>query len=186
MSKHDDIFSLGNFISEQTKAGGLNETINEIVKALWNEYKEFDIKTDCTIITADFGRLGSLVFRTVDEYEDNKPLIYKEGSYDYISIISKCTKRILWTDYNDTEPYNRQSGLYCDGASFESLGHPVKQTKEYREFNSTINYIINISFGVWGYSYNTYYNSITFGICIKNNKVDEFVNKLRIILGKTI
>jgi hypothetical protein len=55
---------------------------------------------------------------------------------------------------------------------------------DYREFQATYDYTSNISFGVWGYDYNNYYNSIRFGLCISTNKVEEFIAKLRLLLNK--
>lgn len=179
-----DLLSLHNFVTEHKEAGKLSvETSNEVEK-LWNEYKQSTVETDCAIISADFGMLGSLVIRYIASIDDPKKLKYESGSYDYVSVKTDKTKRILWTDYKDIEPYNRQSGLYCDGASFESLGAPIIEKKDYREFIDEGNFKSNISFGVWGFRYNDFYGSISFGICIKKELVDEFIQKLRVIISK--
>lgn len=179
-----DLFFLQNFISENTSAGGLTLEISDEIEKLWNEYKLATIENDCAIISADFGRLGSLVIRYIASIDEDKELKYKSGSYDYISVKTEQTKRILWTDYKNIEPYNRQGGLYCDGASFEYFGKPVVEKPEYREFIDEGKYPSNISFAVWGYRFNEFYKSITFGICIKKELVEEFVEKLRKIVGK--
>jgi hypothetical protein len=174
---------LADFINENMKSGKLTSETNEQVESLWNQYKLSEVKEGRTIINADFGVLGSLVLRKIINADKEYKLEYKSGSYDYISV--KCsTRRILWTDYSKTEPYNRQGGLYCDGASFEGLGSPVKETPEYREFDATDKYTSNITFGVWGYKYNDFYGSILFGLCIKNELVKEFIEKLRQIIKK--
>lgn len=176
--------SLTNFIEENKKSGGSTSKISKQVKQLWNEYKLPSLQKDCSIICAEFGNLGSLVIRRVKSFDDNKAFKYESGNYDYISIISDQEERILWTDYKEIQPYNRSGGLYCSGASFEHLGKPVVEKKEYREFNSKHNYTNNIMFAVHGYDYNSYYKSIQFGICIETSKVKEFIDKLRVIIDK--
>lgn len=170
------------FMEEQAKAGGLDKEISNRVKSLWNEYKEINIKEDCSILCADFGALGSIIIRDIISCEPEK-LKYESGEYDYISI--ECnTKRLLWTDYSDVEPYNRQSGLYCGGMSFDMLGPPIFQCEEYREFQNKDKFQSNICFAVWGFDYNDFYNCVRFGICVKIEKVDSFLIKLRKIIGK--
>lgn len=177
-----------NFMLENINSGGISKEISDEVKLLWNEYKKDYMNKNDSIITCDFGNLGSLVIRDVSvpdvKFISQNKLKYQSGSYDFVSIRSDKTKRILWTDYQDIEPYNRQSGLYCDGASFDMLGEPVYQCSDYREFNVTDNYLNNISFAIWGYSYNDFYKSIEFGLVIEKDKVDEFIIKLRKIIGK--
>jgi len=169
-------------MKEQHAAGGLPIYLSHKIQTLWELYKEDEVLDDCAVITAEFGKLGSVVIRTIVECEPQK-LKYESGNYDYISI--KCeTQRILWTDYSDTEPYNRQCGLYCSGASFDMLGDPIFECDEYRIYRHKDEYISNISFGVWGYEYNDYYGSIRFGICIKKDKVEEFIEKLREFIKK--
>lgn len=174
---------LGTFMLQNKLAGGLPVEISDHVKALWNEYKQPKLADNCAIISADFGSLGSLVIRYIATCGEDT-LKYEPGSYDYISIRSRGTKRILWTDYANEEPYNRHGGLYCDGASFDTLGEPVKKTDDYREFQNEQEYTHSICFGVWGFDYNDFYGSVRFGMCIKKEKVEEFVSRLRDIIGK--
>lgn len=178
-----NLMELGNFIHENKMVGGLPIEKAEKVKELWNAYKLDEITKDCSIIVGDFGNLGSLIIREVIETKPFQKLKYEEGSYDFVSIVSK-QRSILWTDYSDIEPYNRQSGLYCGGASFEYTGEPVKKEYGYREFDFAYNHLSNISFGVWGFEYNDYYQTVRFGICLKKEHVDEFIDKLRKIIGK--
>lgn len=179
-----DLLFLHDFVTEHKKAGKLSAETSAEVEKLWNEYKQPTVENDCAIISADFGVLGSLVIRYISFTADHNQLKYEGGSYDYISVKTDQTKRILWTDYKNEEPYNRQSGLYCDGASFEMLGSPVVEKEDYREFVDEGKFPSNISFGVWGFRYNDFYGSITFGISIKKEMVDEFIQKLRIIISK--
>jgi hypothetical protein len=179
-----NLLFLHDFITENKKAGKLTKEQSDKVESLWNKYKLSTVEPGTSIIQADFGTLGSLVIREVESTTFDKPLKYESGSHDYVSIIAPTTKRILWTDYSQTEPYNRQGGLYCSGSSFESLGFPVIEKPDYREFVATDKYPSHITFGVWGYRYNDFYGCVTFGICIKNELVDEFINLLRTIINK--
>ena len=175
---------LGNFIRENKKSGGLSIEISNQVEKLWKEYKLDKTEENCSVISADFGRLGSLSIKEIASFEEEKVFKYESGSYDYISTKTKSTTDILWTDYQNIEPYNRQSGLYANGSSFKSLGNPILEKEDYREFVAKHNHEVNISFAVWGFYYNTFYESITFGICLKTEKVDEFISKLRTLIGK--
>jgi len=184
LKKNNKMEFLANFIRENKSIGGISIEISDKVKELWNEYKLPKLQNKCSIINADFGNLGSIVIRDIASFETETTFKYESGSYDYISIKSDCTTKILWTDYSDVEPYNRNGGLYCDGASFEHLGSPIIEKKEYREFYSKRTYNTNISFAVWGYKFNDFYKSITFGLCIEKEKVEEFLSKLRSIINK--
>lgn len=175
---------LGTFIRENKKSGGLSIEISNQVEKLLNEYKLEKTEENCSVISADFGRLGSLNIKEIASFEEEKVFKYESGSYDYISTKTKSTTDILWTDYQNIEPYNRQSGLYANGSSFKSLGNPVLEKEGYREFISKHVYEGNVCFAVWGYRFNTFYESITFGICLKTEKVDEFISKLRTLIGK--
>jgi len=178
------IMDLGTFIRENKKSGGLSIEISNQVEKLWNEYKLEKTEENCSIISADFGRLGSLNIKEIASFEEEKVFKYESGSYDYISTKTKSTTNILWTDYQEIEPYNRQSGLYANGSSFESLGKPILEKEDYREFVAKHVYNGNVAFAVWGYGFNNFYESITFGICLKTDKVDEFISKLRVLIGK--
>lgn len=183
--KEANMFFLSNFVNENKKSGGLSKDISDKIEQLWNKYKLTTIDTNCAIITADFGFLGSLVIRTVKSVEEsaNFTLKYQSGSYDYVTILSDNTRKLLWTDFSSEEPYNRQGGLYCDGATFEFLGKPVNKGN-YREFDAIHQYDSNITFGIWGYDFNDFYGSVRFGICLPKDQVDLFIQELREIIGK--
>lgn len=172
-----------NFMTEHMSMGGISKNISDEVETLWNEYKLPQLEDNCSIINADFGNLGSLVIRKITSYENPQLFSYKSGNYDYVSVLADKIECILWTDYKNIEPYNRQGGLYCDGASFKNL-EIVNLTHNYREFVGKFEYNSNISFPVWGYRFNDFYNSIRFGICLKTDKVKEFISKLRLIIKK--
>ena len=175
---------ISNIMRDFIKSGNLTKDMAAEVESLVDKYRLPKLETGTSIIHADFGKLGSLVIRDVVGVDDPIEFKYVPREYDYISIESDCTTRILWTDYQDIEPYNRNAGLYCDGASFEMLGEPVVTAPDYREFSVKNRYHSNISFAVWGFSYNDFYGAVTFGICIDKNKVSEFISELRKIIGK--
>ncbi len=181
------MLSISNFMTQNKKSGQLIKETSDEIQSLWNKYKLSNVAPGTSIIEADFGTLGSLVIRDVESLQfedDNYPLQYKSGSYDYVSIVSSSTRKILWTDYEDTEPFNRQGGLYCSGASFDQLGLPIKEETFYREFDVVHKYKSNISFAVWGYSYNDFYGSVRFGLVIKTEMVKDFIEALRTIINK--
>jgi hypothetical protein len=153
MSTNENQNSLFSFMQENKKSGGLSIEISNQVEQLWNEYKLEKSEKNCSIICADFGRLGSLNIKEIIEFEKETVFKYIGGSYDYISTKTKSNTDILWTDYKDIEPYNRQSGLYANGSSFKSLGNPVLEKEDYREFVAKHNHEVNITFAVWGFYY---------------------------------
>lgn len=181
----EGLLFLANFVKEHKAGGKMTKETAVQIEELWNKYKLSTVDNTCAIINADFGYLGSIVIREVKSVERPiEKLKYEPGSYDYISIVADKTTRTLWTDYQNIEPYNRQSGLYCDGASFSSLGKPVVEKEGYREFHAIDQYDSNICFGMWGYRFNDFYGSVTFGMSIKKDLVDEFILELRKIINK--
>ena len=183
------------FIKGNTKAGSISVELKDKILNLYDEYKLPFLTKNTNILCADFGydNFGSIVIRHVKELDliDNEnenqtlfKLKYLPGDYDYVCIISDKLTKILWTDYSEIEPFNRQGCFYCDGASFESLGEPILKTEKYREFYSINEYVHNISFAIWGFNYNTFYKSIKFSLCIEENKTEEFIAKLRKLINK--
>ncbi|GAB2539722.1 hypothetical protein [Rufibacter soli] len=176
--------SLLNFIQENRIAGGLTTETAIKIEQLWNKYKLPKLEQGCSIISADFGVLGSLSIRRLTGFDEAVEFKYESGNYDYVSVKANQTTIFLWTDYKDIEPYNRNGGLYGDGSSFDFLGKPVIEKDDYREFISRSEHMSNISFAVWGYSFNNFYNTVRFGLCIKTDKVEEFLISLRTLIGK--
>ncbi len=172
------------FVIENKNAGGLNKLVVDQVKELWNKYKLTQLASDCSIIEGDFGRLGSLITREIKSIDGDISLKYESGSYDYVSIVSKNATYLLWTDYSPEQPYDRTSGLYCGGMSWQLLGKPIIEKPEYREFQYVYEYLTNISFAVWGFDYNDFYGSVRFGLCIKTENVKKFTEELRKIIDK--
>ena len=159
----------------------LTETKVKEVYDLWNSLKKETVETGDTIICLELGKFGNIEIRQVSEIETPKTLKYDEGSYDYISIASQDDRTILFTDYSITEPYNRQPPFYV-GYSFSNL-NLIKDNGDYREFQSSAGKC-RITFAVWGFSFNHYWNLIKFGMCIKTDNVPEFISKIRKIFGK--
>ena len=80
---------------------------------------------------------------------------------EYLSINYNKSEIILWTDYDSTEPYNRNSGLYGFGSSFKALGNTVAEFEKYREFNKVFERNSNLSFRFDEYKFNNYYDFFT-------------------------
>lgn len=185
-----------NFLNDNFKSGSISEELRNKILNLYDEYKLPFLTKNTNILCAEFGydNFGSIVIRHVkeldliDENENENQTLFKlkylPGDYDYISIISDKLTKILWTDYSEIEPFNRQGCFYCDGASFESLGEPILKTEKYREFYSIDEYVHNISFAIWYFTYNTIFKSIKFSLCIEENKTEEFIQKLRKLINK--
>lgn len=174
-----------NFIKDHCSAGGLKKSISDEVERLYEEYRLLRPESECSIINAEFGRLGSVCIRRIKTFNDpSQEFKYEAGNYDYVSVRPDRTTRILWTDYADIEPYDRQGGLWCEGATFSSLGSPVVERNTYREFVATSPYLGSISLALWGYRFNDFYKSVNFGVCIKTDRVDDFILRLRGIIGK--
>ena len=184
-----DASFIAGFIKDNFGNAGMSLEKANTLKSLVDKYKvdALDIETanQYSVISVSFGKLGSLVTRRIQSIENPIELSYEEGSSDFLCI--KCkTDKILWTDFEETEPYNRQSGLYCDGASWNGL-ELVKTHSEYREFESTEKYkdfISNLSFGISGFHYNDYWKSVRFGLVIGNESVNEFISTFRNVVGK--
>lgn len=173
------------FMNEFSKEGGLSKEIADKIEALWNKYKQSRVNKNCALIDAQFGKLGSLQIYQVKSSEFNEDLKYQYGSYDYVSIEAESKQSILWTDWSTEQPYNRQGGLYCGGASFEYLGKPVIEDtdKGYREFIwNRRGY--NTTFGVWGFMFNDIYGTVHFGMSIDKQNLNDFISELRKIIDK--
>jgi len=147
---------------------------------LWNKHKKEQVEAGDTIICLDMGKFGNIEIRHVTELDKPTTLKYKEGYYDFVSIRSDYDRTILFTDYSTTQPYNRQSPFYV-GYSFESM-QLIKDSGEWRRYETVGKN--NICFSVWGFSYNKYCDLIQFGICMKTESVNEFLETILKILEK--
>lgn len=181
---HNKLADLMQFFNDASISGGLDPFTAAQIKALWDEYKLPTIQADCSILTVKMGVLGSVVIRRVESFDTPVNFKYEPGEYDFVCITSDQVRKILWTDYSSVEPYNRQGGLYCDGASFSILGSPVVETDNYREFDTILKYNSNVCFVVRGFDYNSYYKTVQFGMCIHTGKIEEFLSSFRSLVGK--
>jgi len=128
------------FMAENMMSNTLTKNIADAIKSLWEEYKLPNLKLGASILSADFGNLGVITIRRILSFKEQTELKYESGNYDYISIRSDNTREILWTDYSEEQPYNRQGGLYGDGAAFEHFDSCINH-QGYREFNMNKNYM---------------------------------------------
>lgn len=162
--------------------GSLSAEIAAEIEKVFHEYKKTEVEVGDVIVCVEAGNFGSICIRTVDELREPTTLKYlPRGDYEYISIVTKCETQILWTDFSKEQPYNRQSPFYVP-CSWDSLDL-MKETPYYREF-ALPPHASNISFGVYGFHFNEYWNLVRFGACIKADDLEAFVNKLRYFLGK--
>lgn len=174
--------TLVQFFADKNASNNNFLTLEKItyIHYLWNKYKKEEVETNDTIICLEMGKFGNIEIRHITELERPVALKYKEGYYDYVSIRSNYDRTILFTDYSVTQPYNRQSPFYV-GYSFESM-QLAKDSGEWRRFEIVRQ--SNISFPVWGFSYNKYWDLIKFGICLKTEVVGEFLETIFKILEK--
>lgn len=177
-----DLEILSEFFSNNTNPVMPTETVNAL-EVLFNEYKLNTVGLGCSIISVDTGLLfGNITIHNIIDLDrrGKQELSYESDSYDYVSVNSNG-KTILFTDYREEEPYNRQSIFYV-GYSWSSLSL-VNETNQFREFE-TANQPNGGSFPVWGFSFNDFWNTIQFGICLQTEKAEEFMTKLRNLLNK--
>lgn len=173
-----------NFVKDHNYFGRLSPQQAEQIKQLVEKYRLPRLVKDTAVITAEIaGIVGHLEIREILSCEE-KDLSYSPGNYEYVDTTTQSTQVILWTDYVNEQPYNRQGCVYV-GHSFESLGDAVVSKKHYREFNKKSDYQSNICFAIWGFKYNNFYGQVTFGICLEKENVDVFVDELRKIIDKS-
>lgn len=162
--------------------GKLTPEIAAEIEKLFHEYKKNEVEVGDYIITLEAGNFGNMCIRSVDELRKPTTLKYLErGDYEYVSILTNKEETILWTDFSETQPFNRQAPFYV-GHDWSRL-NLIKTTPTYREFDVTP-HPSNVSFGVYGFYFNPYWFKVQFGICLKAEDKDAFISKLRYFLGK--
>lgn len=152
---------------------------------LVDKYKKTSIeKTDVIISVETSFNFGNIKIISVSE--NHKPeefLSYKEGSSDYVRVTTLREKTILFTDFSDTQPFNRQGGLYVPHR-WERMSL-VKTTPLYREFECNSEFSGGCSsFHVNGFKYNEYWKSVTFGICVIEKDANTFISEFRALINK--
>lgn len=108
---------------------------------------------------------------------------YKHDTYIYISV-SGTQKTILWTDYVDEQPFDRQSYTIYVPIPFSDFGNPVVEKPDYREFIYDDTEEKERGIRVDGFTHRPYSSHVRFGFCIETDKVEEFMTKLRQIMCK--
>ncbi len=183
MKDIDFMFSFFNDMQAQSESNSFINKVEEI-ETLVNKYKLQNVSPDQKISAVSFemGKLGSFIINR-GKLEESITLKYKEGEYDYISLLQESSTAYLFTDYSNEQPYNRQGGLYCNGWSWANL-ELVEETEEYRYFTGNSNYSVNSSFAIWGFSYNNYWNTLKFGIIIPIEAEPEFIIELLKIITR--
>lgn len=177
MNLQEEIF-MSRFILDNNSSAGITPEKYEEIKKVVDKYKVDHISDGTSIIDGDFGILGSIVVRQLQEVNLDEPVMIKFEEGMFVSITTSQVRKVLWTDYKNIEPYNRQGGLYADGASFESLGDPIIEKDDYRVYDRTIVYNGHISFGLPNNRYNEFWKSVKIGTVVKNEDVDAFIKEI--------
>lgn len=170
------------FISDHKINDKISEELSKEIEQLFLKHKKDTVDVGDVLIIVETGlNFGNIEIKNVFEIIEPRTFSYKSGYYDYVSVF--CDLHIiLWTDYDDTEPYNRQGSFYI-GHSFDGLN--VERTENnYRELSYDSDTKINSSFAIWGFNFNNFWGTLRFGICIDSNKKDKFLSSLRKLLNK--
>jgi hypothetical protein len=176
--------TVAQLLQDSKLTGGLSLEAISKIQDLWNNLKTQPSAKECSIISAEFGKFGHIEIFDVSRFEQGDyQLKYLSRNYDYVAISSKKETCILWTDYQDIQPYNRQSCFYV-GRSFQTLGEPKVKKEDYREFYFESKKLQSMSLPVWGFQHNKTYDEVKFGMCIETQNVDLFISELRKILEK--
>ena len=179
-----ELETFGQFIADNSIANnGIDPQLSEQIRSLADSYKKNTIESGDVIICVETGfQYGNITSRLIHEIHNPKPLKYDPNNYDNLSIVSNGKRIILWTDFSDTEPYNRQSHFYVPHSFSDML--LTKTEKNYREFILEREGKRNISFAINGFRYNSVWKHVEFGICVKKDDAEIFISKLRNLLNK--
>lgn len=182
----DDAITLSRFFKDGNKNFAASsksfnmDNIQYLLKELFiNNHKNM-IEKGNVLVILDGGFYGSINIKTVDDIKEPVLLSAKSGNYDFITIRTNYDHYIAWTDFSTIEPFNRQSPFYVP-FSFKSMVR-TKVTEQYQELQITTK--SNISFGLCAFSYNSYWKTVRFAMCIEANKLEEVLSKLKLILNK--
>jgi hypothetical protein len=179
-----DMETMGQFLNDFNK--NLKKEIDLVlaytIEALVGEYRKAKVEVGDVIISVETGKMfGNIEIRNVSILEEERVMCYEKGSYVYMSIESDV-KRILWTDFEETEPFNRQGAFYVPNRFSDMT--LVKTTEDYREYIYERKEHGRIHFGVWGFTYNDLWKNLKFGLCLKKEQEEEFISKLKELLNK--
>ena len=178
------------FADKSRNSNKLEKWQADQIEALFNKYKKTKINIGDTIIEVEAGGYGHIEISQVG-YIDNPNFVYptEGGNYNYITIKKLMERKILWTDYQPIEPYNRQTPFY-NGMSFRNM-HLLRSTPYFREFyvcyeQKDVSKSGSCTFGMYGFNYNEYWDMVRFGIILKTKDVNAFMMQLRRILNKSL
>ncbi len=159
--------------------------LSECIGILFYEYKLHTIKDNSSIITASLGvgYLGNVQITKVTSFKKEITFEYKHDNYIYISV-SGTQKTILWTDYVDEQPFDRQSYTIYVPIPFSYFGNAVVEKPDYREFIYDDTEEKERGIHINGFTHSPYSPHVCFGFCIETDKVEEFMTKLRQIMCK--
>lgn len=177
--------TLGQFANDHRITSSITQEKADEIKSLFDKYKKSSIQKDDVIVCVETGyNFGHIKVNYIsDNSKPDENLKYEEGSYDYVNVSTSKESTTLFTDFSDTEPFNRQGGLYVPH-SWSRLAL-VKKTDLYREFEFKYNHPTRSTcFPVWGFGYNSFWKSVKFGICVEEKNADIFIENLRLILNK--
>ena len=174
--------TLRQIIHDSMINGEITPQLSMCIHKLFEKYRKNTVEKGDVIISVETGMsFGNLVIYDILEVESAEVLKYERGNYDRVTA-SVRMDTTLWTDFDSTEPYNRQGSLYAD-QRFSNL-RLVKTTGSYREFVLAEPRINSTSLCFPGYTYKNIMKTVSFGICLPGDKKEEFIRELRILLDK--
>ena len=165
---------------ESSKAEGLSEETANKIKALLDRYKKTTMECSDVIVCVNCGFFGSIEVKHIVDVNSSPELNYTERKY--VNLAVNPTTITIYTDFSTTEPFNRQGSFYI-GTSFSQL-ELIKATVDYREFKYMREFKSSECFGISPFSYNPYYKTVDFDICIAKESAHEFICELKNLLGK--
>lgn len=161
----------------------ITKEISEQILDLINKYKKTDIEIGDYIINSCMSNLGHIEsYKVLFNEKEGKLLNYDKQ--EYVSIKGELVGTILFTDFSSVEPYNRTSPNIYIGHDWKRL-NLVKTSKTYREFKLNVkNWISNISFPFQVFTFNEFWDMITFSICLKDEDYNNFIQEYRTLINK--
>lgn len=174
---------LAQMLSDLSLVSGLGEEKAKSIQFINDAHRTERFEPGDYVVTAEFGKLGSMVIREIGEgIELNK--IEPNESDRFATFYYVSQRTILLTDHSTTEPYNRQGGLYADGSSFETLGAPVITTDTLRMYDTVRKTYIQLSTTLSGFRYNTFWDTVSFGIVVQKEMINDYLEDMaRVVLG---
>lgn len=160
---------------------GLTLDVAEQIKLLNNRFNKYDAHIGDYMINVYTGMFfGHVDIHKIEAIHD-RIVIPREQEYSRVDI-SSVDKIILWTDFSNMEPYDRQGAFYL-GMRLRSM-ELTKSTNSYREYVFESSKISKQSLPVRGFYYNETRMDVQFAICIKPEQTNQYITELRKLLKK--